>query len=556
MECFTENELDLSNYSTEKLQSIVQSGKRKIKIEEARKDMLKFMQLCFPDPEDFDDPEKSAFRATPLARLLCQVIERIDKGEEKRVCVSVGPQMGKSQVLSRGGPAWLSGKNTRRNMILGSYNDTFAEEFGGDVRDIMRLPQYREVFPAHALKKGSEARELLQTTTGGKMAFVGVGGSGTGKPADIFFVDDPFKNDEDAQSESYREKVWKWFNAVAFNRCHDGSAIIIVHTRWHEDDLIGRLCDPDHPERNKKYAGIADEWTYYNLPAVVKDPDLAWALGLELKEPEDPLVRRQFGTKPMVSIWEGRKSLRFLAEAKQSDPRGFEALNMGNPAPEDGIYFVKEDLLEYDPWELPKRLTKYGASDHAVSEKQKADYTVAGVAGIDEFDDIWVLPDLVWEQMETDDTVEAMLTLMQNNNPDLWWMEDELISKSFGPFLKKRMIEEGIYCTLDPKRPSKDKRTRARAIQGRMRMRKVHFPRFAPWWSRAKTQLLKFPYGTNDDFVDWLSWIGLGLTKEYAAAGERKPEQEGPAVGTIAWIKEAHNVREREARIQRAARGW
>lgn len=83
------------------------------------------------------------------------------------------------------------------------------------------------------------------------MAFVGVGGSGTGKAADIFFVDDPYKNDEDAQSAIYREKVWKWFNSVSFSRCHKDSAIIIVHTRWHEDDLIGRLCDPDHPDRHK-----------------------------------------------------------------------------------------------------------------------------------------------------------------------------------------------------------------------------------------------------------------------------------------------------------------
>jgi hypothetical protein len=88
----------------------------------------------------------------------------------------------------------------------------------------------------------------------------------------VFVVDDPIRNDDDAQSEVHRARVWNWFTKVANTRIHNDSAIVVVHTRWHEDDLLGRLCDPDHPERNKDYAGIADEWTYINIPAVVEDP--------------------------------------------------------------------------------------------------------------------------------------------------------------------------------------------------------------------------------------------------------------------------------------------
>jgi predicted phage terminase large subunit-like protein len=531
------------------------AAKRDLASRAAREHMIDYMRYMSPDPDRADDPMASYFEITPLARLLCQIIEKVDRGELNRVAVSVGPQFGKSDVLSRRAPAWLSGRRPRRNMILGSYNDTFAQEFGDDVRTTIQAENHRHVFPGHELKKGSESKANLTTTKGGKMAFVGVGGSGTGKPADIFFVDDPYKNDQDAQSEGYRETVWRWFTGVVFARCHKNSAIIIVHTRWHEDDLIGRLCDPDHPERNKRYKGIADRWAYYNLPAIVEDPTLANALDLTLEVPKDPLVIEQFGSKPMASLWENRKSLAFLAEAKQSDSRIFNALYMGKPAPESGTYFLAENILEYDPHELPANLTIYGASDHAASSKNSADYNVLGCVGVDEKEDIWVLPDVVIERMETDKVVEEMLLQMRTHKPDVWWMEDELISKSFGPFLIKRMQEENVFVTLSPKTPTKDKKLRARSIQGRMSMKKVHFPRSAPWWAMAKQQLLKFPYGTNDDFVDWLGWIGLGLLSEYGAA-KSKVSDNVVRVGSIAWVKASAAARERREKSEQNTKGW
>lgn len=531
------------------------AAKRVEKRRLAKSSMLPFCEITMPGPENAEDVDHSAYQATPLARLLCQVVERIDLGKEKRVAVSVGPQFGKSEPLSRRAPAWLSGRNPYRNMVFGTYNDTFAEEFGGDVRAIMDSHEFKAIFPEHALRKGSAAKDLLITTKGGKMAFFGVGGSGTGKPADIVFIDDPIKSDADAQSPAYREQAWKWLTTTLHSRMHKDTAMVIVHTRWHEDDPIGRLVDPDHPERNKKYKGVADDWVYYNLPAVVQDPTLAEALGLTLEVQTNPKIVEQFGTRPMVSLWENRKSLLFLAESKRLDARGFDALYMGRPSPEEGSYFKAENLIEYHSIDdLPKKLRKYGASDHAVSEKQKADSTVAGCVGVDEDDDIWVLPDIFWDKVETDVTVEEILSQMVLHKPQIWWLESELISKSFGPFLKKRMHEEKVYITLDPKTPAKDKRTRARAIQGRSQQKRVHFPAFAPWWPQAKQQLLKFPYATNDDFVDWLSWIGLGLTQEYGAA--RESPKKVIKTGTLAWIKKAHNKQEREKRIKKAVRGW
>jgi predicted phage terminase large subunit-like protein len=156
--------------------------------------------------------------------------------------------------------------------------------------------------------------------------------------------------------------------------------------------------------------------------------------------------------------------------------------------------------------------------------------------------------------METDQTVEEMLIQFKSHKPLFWWMESELISKSFGPFLFKRMQEERTYTSVDAVTPSKDKSLRARSIQGRMRMRKVRFPRRAPWWPTARSQLLRFPAGANDDFVDWLAHIGMGLNKETRPTVRSVPVDKYPS-GSIQWILKSAQARAREG-DKRKGRGW
>ena len=151
----------------------------------------------------------------------------------------------------------------------------------------------------------------------------------------------------------------------------------------------------------------------------------------------------------------------------------------------------------------------YGASDHAVSKKQGRDYTCIGCIGIDEDDEVWILPDVRWARMETDQTVEELLHQFRQHEPFAWYMESELISKSFGPFLRARMKSEKLYTMLDPITPSVDIETRARSIQGMMSLGVVHFPKWAPWYSRARQQILTFPSSSNDDFR-WRGWPRSG----------------------------------------------
>lgn len=234
-------------------------------------------------------------------------------------------------------------------------------------------------------------------------------------------------------------------------------------------------------------------------------------------------------------LWPERTPQTFLESMRRMDPSGFAALYMGRPTPPEGNLFKRKHILGYNAADLPKNLRYYAASDHAVSLAANRDPTCMGVVGVDEKDNIWILPDLVWRQLDTETQVEAMIDLMQRHRPLLWTAERGHISLSLGPFLRKRMNETKTYVAIDERVPSKDKQTRAQAIAGRMSMGKVFFPRFAPWYEDAVDQLLTFPGGAHDDFVDFIALIGLGLS-EQVRAEHHTPASKEIQPNSIQWI--------------------
>lgn len=542
--------MSVSHLSDDQLAQLSLAANRLKAIRDSRRSLVAFSQFTMPDPEAPDDATASQYKVGAHHRLLAEVIEKAVAGRfgGKNVAISMPPQHGKSQALTRNGPAWALGKKPWLQVMVGSYNQDKAEEFGNEVNDIMDGKNYHAVFPD--IVRTEKSAGSIAVKGRGRVSFVGVGGSGTGKPADIFIVDDPFKNDEEARSQARRDTVWNWFTKVVNTRCHNNSIIIVIQTRWHEDDLIGRLCDPNHPERKGIFEGIDEDWVYIDLPAVITDESLATTLGLKLSLPTAPAVIRQFGEKPMVALWEERQNLERHARMRRLDRVMFDALYMGKPSPDEGIDFKESMFASYRPDQLPRNLVKYGASDHAVTEKRRADKTCLGCVGIDQNDNIYVLPDLEWGRYETDKTVDLIVRQMQRHKPFAWWMESELISKSFGPFLKKRMVETQAYVALHPVTPHGDKLARSRGIHGRMSMGKVLFPTFAPWWPEAKNELLRFPNGAHDDFVDWLAHIGNGLAKQTRASGEKTEDRsKEPPTGSIKWILADSARKAREAKL-------
>ena len=492
------------------------AAKRILKARQAKESLIAFTEFTMPGVLDPNDSDTSRYDAQYFHRALAAALEEVEAGRILRLIVTFPPRHGKSELTSRRFPAWLVGRDPYRHVMFATYNQPFSEDYGRAVRGIMQGNAYKQVFPGTTLAKGSAAADRLVTEEGGMLAFVGRGGSSTGRGADFLIIDDPLKDRAEANSQTTREELWDWYNDTMSTRLmSDTGAIIIIQTRWHEDDLVGRLTDPSNPKYNAEEAAT---WKIINIPAIAGEDDV-------------------LGREPGAALWPEKFGLPYLESFKRRNPMGFSALYQQEPTPEDGDFFKPEMLSPYRQNDQPKNLRIYAASDHAVGTKQTNDFTCLLVVGVDEWSNIWLL-DCWWKREKTDKVVEAMLDMMRRWKPLVWWAESGHISKSIGPFLFRRMREEKVYVTIREQVPSADKVTRAQSIAGRASMGMVRFPSHLSWCERAKQECLKFPNGKNDDFVDALAHVGLGLDRILRAPSEGVVVG-APKVGTMGWLKAA-----------------
>ena len=506
---------------------------RLIAIERIREgELMPFVKLTMPVAHDPDDVTLSRYDDQRFHNVMSAALEEVATGKIKRLIISMPPRHGKTEIGAKKFIPFFAGHNPGKSVIFGTYNNAYSTDVGREVRENIRLAATRQAFPELDLKDDSQANDRLETTQGGILAFVGRGGTTTGRGADLFVIDDPFKDSAEADSPVIRQSAWTWFNRVAGTRLMtDKGAIILIGTRWHPDDIIGRITDPSNDFYDPEEAA---EWKIIDLPALARENDL-------------------LGRKEGDALWPSRFGAPFLLSIQRRDPRGFSALYQGRPNPEGGTFFEEKWLKTYQPNELPSNLRIYCASDHAVSMARGSDKTCLMPVGIDEDDTIWVLPDVIWRMMTAEHAVENMLALMRKYRPLYWWAERSHISKSIGPFLRKRMLEEQVYCTILEVTPIGDKQTRAQSIQGRMSMGKVRWPARAPWWPAARDELLRFPHDQHDDLVDTIAYIGLGLTSQ-TAAPSFAPKRELKE-GTFGWLKAQRRAAEAAGRAKTQG-GW
>lgn len=517
----------MTEQSLEQIQRQLALLKRQKAALEARDRLMSFTKFTMPDPTDPNDAEKSVYENALHHDAVAAALEEVEKGNYQFLILTMPPRHGKSELVSRRLPAWFMGRHPDWNVVVATYNDDFAMDFGAEVRKIMVSPQFKQVFPGVGLTRGGAAKDRLQTTAGGMATFVGVGGSLTGRGAHLLIVDDLIKDYEQARSKAFRDRAWDWFTKVAMTRRMGPKLVVITFTRWHQDDIIGRLTDPENEFYNRK---LAEKIKIINLPAVAEE--------------DDPL-----GRPAGQPLWD-RFGLDFLEEQRTLDPLGFEALYQQRPSVADGILFRREHVQYYDPGQLDERdLRIYCASDHAVTTSQRSDSTVLLRVGVDRQNHIYVL-DCWWQKAQTDAVVEAMITMArQDPKPLVWWAEKGHISKSIGPFLRKRMAETQSYFNLVEVTPAADKQQRAQAISARMAMGFVHFPKGKPWVEKAINELLSFPNGLHDDWVDAFAYIGLGLQMQIPLSSARQNARPAPKSLTFGWVKAAQKEQDRRIRL-------
>jgi len=439
----------------------------------ARKSLLDYTQYTLP-----------SFEAGDHHKRICEKLEAVERGEIKRLMIFAPPRHTKSELGSRRFPSWYLGRNPSKQIIAATYGHEFAGDFGREVRGIVQSEEYSKLFDTE-LRADSKSANRWHTSKGGVYISTGVGGAITGRGAHIALIDDPFKNRDDADSEIYRERVWKWYTSTLYTRLMPGGAIIIILTRWHEDDLAGRLLeDMDNG---------GDQWDVVNLQAITNE-----------------------GTKHESALWPEWFPLDVLKQTKRViGIRDWSALYQQEPKPIEGTFFKREWFNRFTLSEEPTHLNKYLSSDYAVTDEDTADFTEFGMFGIDSDSNLWIV-DWWYGQETTDVWIEAQLDLEKEHRPFCSFGESGVIKRAIAPFLTKRRQKRKIYSRQEWITRTGSKSAMARAFQGMAASGKVNIPH-GDWGDRLINQLCEFPAAKHDDAVDVCALIGLALDNEHEA---------------------------------------
>lgn len=405
--------------------------------------------------------------------------------QSPRLMIFMPPRHGKSEIGSRSFPAWHLGNYPKHEFIGCSYGSDLANGFSRKVRDLVRDPAYSAVFPECRINKDSQSVENWLTTEGGGYAAAGVGGPITGRGAHVLVIDDPIKNRTDAESATNREAVWDWYTSTAYTRLAPGGGVLLILTRWHDDDLAGRLL-------RKMAEGEGDEWVVVEYPA---------------EAVHDELFR-----KKGEALHPARYDEVALARIKRAvGPRDWQALYQQNPTPDEGDYFNTTMFKWYGPTELPpySDMNFYTAWDLAIGEKEQNDYSVGITVGVDQHDRTYVV-DIQrghWGPLEL---VDKMLEVYKTWRPAITGIERGHIEMTLRPFLDKRIREERLTSFfIEELNPGKrDKVARARSIQGRMQQGLVYFRKGCNATAQLVAEMMRFPNGVHDDGVDAMAWLG------------------------------------------------
>jgi predicted phage terminase large subunit-like protein len=440
--------------------------------------------LCGATPSWFAFTASSG-RWRPAEHLLLieEHILKAVSGKSGRLIINLPPRHGKSEFLSKYLPAWFLGTYPDKRVILTSYESSFAQSFGRNVMGLLK--ESYDVFEQKIEKNhGASADFGIEGHKGGMYA-IGAGGAITGKGADLLIIDDPVKNDAEAMSQTYRDNVYEWFKATAFTRIEPGGSVIIIMTRWHEDDLAGRLLK-DEP----------DKWTLLNMPAIAEENDI---LGRAEGEP----------------LWSQRYSLEKLAEIRDTIGQfWFSALYQQKPYIEKGGIFKNEDFQYFDEFEeyveyecmgkqiqVPRsRLIMLASADLAVSVSEQADYTVFIVCGTSADNAIFIF-DVIRVKIEGASHIKYLRNIYKRYKPALIGVEAVQYQLS----LVQQAQAEGL--PVKALRADKDKISRALPLAAKMEAGKVYFKRNAEHLNALIDELLKFPNAKHDDQVDALAYL-------------------------------------------------
>lgn len=456
-------------------------------IEEARKDVLTFTKYTKPD-----------YDINWHHRALANKLNAFARGEIRFLMVFMPPRHGKSELVSRRLPAFLHGLYPDAEIMAASYLDTLASDMCIAVQNIIDSKEYKDVFPKTRIwppgtsyTKGTRnSSEHHIVSCKGKYRGQGVGGSFTGKGANFIIVDDPIKGREVADSMAFRERLWNFYNNDLFSRLETDlntgrlGQVLITQTRWHEDDLSGRLL-----ELMKKEPGSV-QWEILNYPAIKVSKN-------------DNSDTRQIGEP----LWPKKYDIEQLMQIKASSgARAWGSLYQQDPHQEGGTLF-KEKMFGFI--ECPNEFDyTFVTADTAYKEKEENDFTCFSSWGV--IGEILFLRDTWMEQIKAIDVEAPAETFITKYCFSYGYRGTYIEPKGHGIYLNQSFERKGLVIPNEDMLKEFysdrkwDKVERANNVIPRLGNRKVYFSNSIGYKEDLLNQCLGFPKVKHDDFVDTL----------------------------------------------------
>lgn len=456
-----------AKYDRKSLAAIAAEAKREL----ARRSMADFTLYT-------DD----AYQMNWHHRLICEYLDKWVRKEIRRLMIFTAPRHGKSELVSRKLPAYIFGRNPDTSVISASYSADLASRMNRDVQRIIDSEKYIELFPnsrlfgknIRSVANGSFLRNSdIFEIVGHKGVYrsAGVGGGITGMGGEYIIIDDPVKNRDEANSSTYREKLWDWYTSTLYTRLEKDACILVTLTRWHEDDLAGRLL-----EKMKEPDG--EQWTIINLPAICEDPPAPYDI-----------------RKPGEALWPGKYNEQALANIRATvGTYDWSALYQQRPQPAEGAIFKREwfnhtykalphQNMIIQSWDLPFVKSEGSA---------KCACIIMGRAG----GQIYII-DVINDKMDFAENVAAFRRITLKHPKARAKVVE---NKANGPAIVSLLAKEipGIV----PFEPKGSKEERAISITPYFEAGNILLPEEAPWLSDFVEQFVGFPSGKFKDMVD------------------------------------------------------
>lgn len=384
----------------------------------------------------------------------------------------VPPRHGKSEEASINLPAFTLGKYPEKEIITASYSSELAQDFGYKTRNLVNSQEYQSLFSTR-LREDSKSKSKWLTREGGGYTAVGVGGAITGKGADFLIIDDPFKNREEAESKVIRNKVWSWYTSTAYTRLEKNGAIILIMTRWHKDDLAGRL------KKAEEEGG--EKWTVVKFPAIAI---------------EDEKHRKQ--GEP---VWEEKYDIKALENIKRTiGGYDWQALYQQTPIASETQEF-KEEYLKYRTIEEVEALSTnaYLTIDTAISEKASADFTGYCINFVDK-ENKWNLK--AWQAKESpSELIDNLFNLTEQYKLIKIGIEKTIYLQAIKPFLDEEMRKRNKFLKIIELHHNQTaKETRIRGLLPRYESKSIYH--IKGHVTELEDEQLSFPKGIHDDVLD------------------------------------------------------